>query len=60
VYDAIYRGQIPAVRIGRSVRIDERDVMSFIAARKEPRECDLPSPSPFKTTIGTTTARTRR
>ena len=45
VYDAIYRGDIPAVRIGRSVRVDERDVVSFIAARKEPRECDLPAPS---------------
>lgn len=59
VYDAIYRGDIPAVRIGRSVRVDESDVISFIAARKEPRERDLPAASPFKATIGTTTARTR-
>lgn len=37
VYDAIYRGDLPVVRIGRSVRLDERDIVDFIAARKEHR-----------------------
>lgn len=60
VYDAIYRGDIPAVRIGRSVRVDERDVIDFIAARKEPRQCDLPAPSPFKATTATRTPRLSR
>lgn len=35
IYDAIYRGDLPVVRIGRSVRLDECDVVAFIAARKE-------------------------
>lgn len=45
VYDAVYRGDLPVVRIGRSVRIDERDVVEFIAARKEPRQRELATAS---------------
>lgn len=35
VYDAIYSGELPPVRIGRAVRVDERDVLRWIDARRE-------------------------
>lgn len=61
VYDAVYRGELPVVRIGRSVRIDERDLVDFIAARKEPRRSDPPTPSRFNAAIGSAAdARPRR
>lgn len=57
VYDAVYRGELPVVRIGRSVRIDERDLVDFIAARKEPRRSELvPAPSPFTARLERATA----
>lgn len=35
VYDRIADGEIPAVRIGRAVRIDERDLRRWIDSRRE-------------------------
>lgn len=35
LYDAIARGELPAVRIGRAVRLDERDVLRWLDSRKE-------------------------
>jgi len=35
VYDLISRGELPAIRIGRSVRIDERDLLRWIERHKE-------------------------
>lgn len=35
LYDAIANGDLPAVRIGRAVRVDERDLIRFIDARRE-------------------------
>jgi excisionase family DNA binding protein len=35
-YSIVARGEIRAVRVGRSVRIDERDLLAFLAARAEP------------------------
>jgi excisionase family DNA binding protein len=51
VYDAVYRGDLPVVRIGRSVRIDERDVVEFIAARKEPRQREPATASRFSASV---------
>ena len=34
-YTLISRGELPAVRIGRSVRVDERDAAAYIAAKRE-------------------------
>lgn len=34
-YTVIARGELPAVRIGRAVRIDERDLVAWIAAHRE-------------------------
>jgi len=34
IYDVIASGELPAVRIGRSVRVDERDVLRFIDSRR--------------------------
>lgn len=50
IYDAIYRGDLPVVRIGRSVRLDERDVVTFIAARKE-SDHKTPPHSTFSTVV---------
>jgi excisionase family DNA binding protein len=33
-YTLVARGEIPATRIGRTVRIDERDLLAFLAARR--------------------------
>lgn len=35
LYDAIAKGEIPAVRLGRSVRIAEDDLVRWIEARRE-------------------------
>ena len=35
IYTLVARGEIAAVRIGRSVRIDERDWLAYLAARRE-------------------------
>jgi excisionase family DNA binding protein len=35
VYDLVARGDLPAVRIGRAVRVDERDVLRFIESHRE-------------------------
>lgn len=35
LYTLIANGELPVVRIGRSVRVDERDLVAFIAARRE-------------------------
>ena len=34
-YSLVARGEIRAMRVGRSVRIDERDLLAFIASRTE-------------------------
>ena len=34
-YTLIARGEIPAVRIGRAVWIDEQDLLAFLAAHRE-------------------------
>jgi excisionase family DNA binding protein len=34
-YTLVARGELPAVRIGRAVWIDEADLVAFIAARRE-------------------------
>lgn len=34
VKNAIHRGEIPAVRIGRTLRVDRQDLDRLIAARK--------------------------
>ena len=34
-YTLVARGEIPAVRIGRGVRIDERDLLAWIQAHRE-------------------------
>lgn len=34
-YSLVARGELKAVRVGRSVRIDERELMAFIASRAE-------------------------
>jgi excisionase family DNA binding protein len=34
-YSLVARGEIPAVKIGRSVRIDERDLIDWIQAHRE-------------------------
>ena len=35
IYDLVARGEIPAVRIGRAVRIEERDWLAFVESRRE-------------------------
>lgn len=35
VYDLIAEGELQAVRIGRSVRVDERDFLRWLEARRE-------------------------
>jgi excisionase family DNA binding protein len=35
LYTLVSRGELPAVRIGRAVRIDERDLLAFIEAHRE-------------------------
>lgn len=35
IYDAIANGAVPAVRLGRSVRVDEADVLRWIRSRRE-------------------------
>lgn|GEM_PF-4330454 len=35
VYDVIARGELPAVRIGRAVRIDEADLLRWIDSRRD-------------------------
>lgn len=34
LYDLIAEGKLPAVRIGRAVRVDERDVLKWIESEK--------------------------
>jgi excisionase family DNA binding protein len=34
-YSIVARGELPAVRIGRTVRVDERDFLAYLAARRE-------------------------
>ena len=35
LYDLIARGELPAVRSGRSVRLDEQDVLRWISSHRE-------------------------
>ena len=35
LYTLVARGEIPVVRIGRSLRVDEQDVLAWIAAHRE-------------------------
>ncbi|MGB5159993.1 MAG: helix-turn-helix domain-containing protein [Thermoanaerobaculia bacterium] len=35
VYDLVAKGDLPAIRNGRSVRIDERDLLRWIDSRRE-------------------------
>ena len=35
LYDAIAGGELPAVRIGRAVRVEERDVVAWIDRQRE-------------------------
>jgi excisionase family DNA binding protein len=35
LYTLVARRELPAVRVGRSVRVDERDLMAYIAAHKD-------------------------
>ena len=35
LYTLIANGELPVVRIGRSLRVDERDLMAFVRARRE-------------------------
>ena len=35
VYDVIARGELPAIRIGRAVRIDEADLLRWIDSRRD-------------------------
>ena len=35
LYDRIADGKIPAVRIGRSIRLQESDVLTWIESRRE-------------------------
>ncbi len=36
VYNLVRRGALPAVRFGRTVRIDPRDLQAFIEEAKDP------------------------
>ena len=35
VYDLVASGSLPAVRIGRALRVDERDVLRWIDAQRD-------------------------
>jgi excisionase family DNA binding protein len=35
VYDMVARGELPVIRVGRSLRFDPRDMTRWVSARKE-------------------------